>query len=269
MEKKGIRTKKGDYNRYVESLNKEIKQTKARIRKVKDWLYKQPLHNAPSLMDIMGGVASGKNLQSQWQRIRNLQTSAKVLSFLTGHNITSVDDFADTVVRINERLKTVADDIKKAERRLETLATHLAHNDNIKAHKTVYQKYKSLAPKTDSATLNSINPFTRNKATKEHEAATQKQDAYYTKHADAIEAYQAAMAHFSAVMNGRTKLPIVDWQKEQKELAAKRYALCDEYYTLKEEIPNMEAIRRSVESLMREDLQAQIIQPTRAQGMGL
>ena len=65
-------------------------------------------------------------------------------------------------------------------------------------------------------------------------------------------------------MNGRTKLPIADWQKEQKELAAKRYALCDEYYALKEEVPNMEAIRRSVENLMREDLQAQRTQPTRA-----
>jgi len=66
-------------------------------------------------------------------------------------------------------------------------------------------------------------------------------------------------------MNGRTKLPIADWQKEQKEFAAKRYTLCDEYYVLKEEVTNMEAIRRSVESLIREDLQAQRMPPTRAQ----
>jgi len=41
--------------------------------------------------------------------------------------------------------------------------------------------------------------------------------------------------------------------KEQRELAAKRYALCDEYYGIKIEIPNMEAIRRSVETLMRDE----------------
>ena len=52
-------------------------------------------------------------------------------------------------------------------------------------------------------------------------------------------------------MNGRTKLPLADWQKEQKELAAKRYALCDEFYSLKAEVPNMEAIRRSIEMLMK------------------
>ena len=42
-------------------------------------------------------------------------------------------------------------------------------------------------------------------------------------------------------------------KKEQKALAAKRYKLCDEFYSLKDEIPNMEAIRRSVESLMRDE----------------
>jgi hypothetical protein len=118
MEQKGIRTEKGDYNRRVESMNKEIKQTKARIRKVKDWLYAQPLHNPPSLVEVMGKVAEGKNLKTNWQRIKNLQTTAKVLNFLTGHNINSVDDFADMVINKNERLKSVTNDIKKAEHKL-------------------------------------------------------------------------------------------------------------------------------------------------------
>ena len=253
MELKGIRTEKGDYNRHVQSLNKEIKQSKARIRKVKDWLYKHPISNPPSLMDIMGGVANGKNLKSNWQRVRNLQTQARVLIFLQHNNIASLEDFADTVVLKNERMKTVTDDIKKTERRLETLAVHLAHAESNRQHKAVYQKYKSLAPKTDPAALDSINPFTKGKAVKEHDAAVKKQEAYYDKHAAEIDAYQAAQEHFTAVMNGRTGLPISNWQKEQKELAAKRYAMLDEYYALKEEIPNMEAIRRSVEGLMMDE----------------
>ena len=267
MEQKGIRTEKGDYNRHVQSLNSEIKQTKARIRKLKNWLYKQPIHNAPSLMDIMGGVAKGKNLKNDWQKVRSLQTQAQVLIFLQQNNIATVEDFADTVVRKNERLKDVTDNIKKAERRLETLSVHLAHAENNKQHKVVYQKYKSLAPKADPATLNSLNPFTKSKAVKEHEAATKKQDAYYEKYIEEIQAYQAAQQHFEAVMNGRTKLPIADWQKEQKYLAAKRYTLCDEYYSLKEEIPNMEAIRRSIETIMRDDMQRE--QPTRTHDKAL
>ena len=267
MEQKGIRTEKGDYNRRVQSLNSEMKQSKARIRKLKNWLYKQPIHNAPSLMDIMGGVAKGKNLKNDWQRVRSLQTQAKVLIFLQENNINSIEDFADTVISKNERLKIVTDDIKKAERRLETLAVHLTHAENNRQHKAVYQKYKSLAPKTDPAALNSLNPFTKSKATKEHDAAAKKQDVYYEKHADEIQAYQAAQDHFTAVMNGRTTLPIADWQKEQKELAAKRYKLCDEFYLLKEEIPNMEAIRRSVETIIRDEPNK--VQPTHNRDVAL
>jgi len=251
----------------IHKINSEIKQTKARIRKVKDWLYKHPIHNPPSITDIYGGIAKGKNLKNDWQKVRSIQTQAKVLIFLQENNINSLEDFADTVVRKNGRLKDVIDDIKKAERRLETLAVHLTHADNNRRHKAVYQKYKSLAPKTDPAALNSINPFTKSKATREHEAATKKQDEYYTKYADAIQAHQAAQTYFVGVMNGRTKLPIVDWQKEQKELAAKRYTLCDEYYSLKEEIPNMEAIRRSIETIMRD--KPNRAQPTRSQSKAL
>jgi hypothetical protein len=258
MEQRGIRTEKGDYNRQVQKMNNEIKQTKARIRKMKDWLYKHPIQNPPSMVEIMGGVGKGKNLKTDWQRVRNLQTQAKVLSFLLNSNVRSVDDFADTVVRIHQRLGTVTDDIKKAERRLEKLATHFAHNENINTHRAIVQKYRKLKPKKDEAALGSLNPFTRNKAAKDYEAATQKYEAFYEKHADAIDAYEAAQAYFAAVMNGRKDLPIKDWQKEQRELAAKRYALCDEYYSLKEEVQNTEAIRRSIEGLIKAE-------PNRAQ----
>lgn len=202
-------------------------------------------------MDIMGGVAKGKNLKSDWQRVRNLQSQAQILIFLQQNNIATIEDFADAVVSKHERLKVVTDDIKKSERRLETLATHLAHAENNRVHKSVYQKYKSLAPKTDPAALNSINPFTKSKATKKHEAATKKQEAYYAKHISEIEAYKTATQHFETVMNGRTTLPISEWQKEQKELAAQRYVLCDEFYLLKDEILNMEVIRRSIERIMK------------------
>ena len=254
MEQKGIRTEKGDHNLQVQMMNSEIKQAKARIRKVKDWLYKYPVNNPPTITEIYGSIAKSKNLKSDWQKIRNIQTQAKILIFLQQNNITSVGDFADTVTIKNERLKTVTDDIRKAERRLKTLATHLAHAGNKRTHNAVYQKYKSLAPKTDHAVLNSINLFIKIKAAKEHEAAAKKQNAYYEKHAAEIEAYIAAKQHFETVMNGRTKLPIDDWQKEQRELTAKRYALCDEFYSLKEVIPNMEAIRRSIEGLMKDEL---------------
>ena len=82
MERKGIRTEKGDYNRQVKNINKEIRQTKARIRKVKSWLFAQPITNPPSFIDVMNRIADAKNLISRWKKIASLQTRAQVLMFL-------------------------------------------------------------------------------------------------------------------------------------------------------------------------------------------
>jgi len=265
MERKGIRTDKGNYNRQVAITNSEIKQTKARIRKVKNWLYAQPLSNAPSLMDIMGGIADSKNLKTKWQKVKNLKTSANVLNFLTNNNITGMDEFCDKVVQIHEQLREVTGDIQKAERRLTTLAEHLTHTENGKTHKAVYQKYKSLEPKKDTTAMNSINPFTKKKAIAEYETAVKKQKAYYAKHSKEIGLYKNAVKHFEGVMNGRKDLPIKDWQAEQKKLLTKRYSLCDKYYSLESEIHNAEIIQRSVKNLMRDDLQTE--QPTRTKSM--
>lgn len=113
------------------------------------------------LLDIAGGVANAKNNESRWQKIRNLQTQTQVLIFFQENDIDSVKGFTKAVMQIHEQLKTVSDNIKSTDRRLDTLATHLAHNDNRKTHKAVYQKYKDFTSKKDTTALNSLNPFTK------------------------------------------------------------------------------------------------------------
>lgn len=168
------------------------------------------------------------------------------MNFLTDHNITSMEAFAERVVQIHEQLRDLSNNIQKTERRLGKLAEHLVHADNHKKYKSVYQKYKNLAPKPQQPSI--LNPFPK-------KPDTTKQDAYYDKHAEEIQLYLDAKRYFDVVMNGRDKLPIKDWQAEQTELRAKKYTLSKEYYTLKDEIKSVEVLRRSVENIMGENLQ--------------
>jgi len=105
MEKKGIRTDKGNRNREINDLNREIRQTKVRVRKLKDWIYTQPIEKLLSMLDVAGGVANAKNTESRWQKIRSLQVQAQVLIFLQENDIDSVEGFTKAVVRIHEQLK--------------------------------------------------------------------------------------------------------------------------------------------------------------------
>ena len=241
MERKGIATDRGNINREINSINKEIRQTRARIRKVKDWLYAVPVQNTPTMVEMMTGVAGGKNLETRWQKIADLKTRANVLIFLQSNHITGIAQLAEKVSQIHERLYEVSNKVKPVERRLAALAEHLSQYDSYKQHRAVYDQYRQLDPK--------------------------KRDAFKVKHSGEIQSYEAAKKYLDAVMNGKTTIPIKTWQAERDKLTAEKYALSEEYYTLKDEVKSVEVLRKGAESLMREDTQR--TQPQRTQGMEL
>jgi len=265
MEKKGIRTDKGNRNREIADINKEIRQTKARIKKVKTWLYAQPIINPPTFLSIMQPVADVKNQQCKWQKIADLKTRAKLLVFLQENNITDMDNFVRKVTKVNEDLLAVSDEIKRADRRIETLATHLEHCENRKLHKTIYDKYKALTPKKDTAAMNSLNPFTKKKAVADYDAAVAKQEAFYDKHSAEIETYKTAQDYLKAVLNGRTEIPTGAWKKEQTDLAKHRYSLGEKFYAIKDEIRMTEVVKKGIDSLLHDVVRDR--QHTRTQGV--
>ena len=72
-----------------------------------------------------------------------------------------------------------------------------------------------------------------------------KREAYYTKHKTEIEAFKDARDYLNAVMNGRTDpVPIKDWRAEQTKLTAAKYALCERYYALQDEVRSVEQLRK-------------------------
>ncbi|MCL1852817.1 MAG: MobA/MobL family protein [Peptococcaceae bacterium] len=90
MEQRGIRTEKGDKNRAIAVTNQQLGQLRARIKKLRDWAYAQPIQDAPTMIDMMNAINNGQNLNSHWKRISDLKTRAKVLTFLQENNITDM-----------------------------------------------------------------------------------------------------------------------------------------------------------------------------------
>ena len=105
------------------------------------------------------------------------------------------------------------------------------------------------APKKDAA-LNSLNPFAKNKAAKDHEAAVKKHNAYYEKHAGELEQYESAATYLKDHLNGNGKIPEKEWREELDGLMAGRYAQVERYYKLRDDVQNAEALRRGAEPLL-------------------
>jgi len=206
MERKGIATDRGNINREVADINKEIRQAKARIKKVKTWLYAQPVQDAPTFLSVLNNIADAANLNTHWQRIGNLKLRARVLVFLQNNKISDMEHLVAKVTAMNEELQSVSGEIKKVDRRLETLSRHLSQVEARKKHKAVYDKYQKLTVK--------------------------KGDAFYDKHFEAIQAYEAANKYIKDVLNSRTKIPVGEWKQEQEKLNALRYSLAEKFYGL-------------------------------------
>jgi len=226
MEKRGIRTELGDYNREVIIANKEMAQLKARIRKTKDWINSQPIADAPSMSDMITGMNGGINLKTKWQKIANLKKSAQVLVFLQNNGIQNMEQLADKITSTHQRIYDLAKIIKDKERRLSKLNEHLANVDLYNTHKAVYKKYTQLDPK--------------------------QRDRYMQKHSDEIKQYQSAHAYLKAHLNGRTAIPEKAWRDERKLLLSERIPLVEEYYNLKDDVRNIEILRRSTVNLMND-----------------
>jgi hypothetical protein len=238
MEKRGISTERGNHNREVESINREIRQLRARIRKATEWIYSQSIENAPRMVEVATRISKGENLNTQWKKIVNLKVSAKMLYFMQNNNITDMAQLAAKVKKINNEFYDVAKSIKATDRRIETLTEHLAQYEIRKQSKAVYERY------------NAIQPALADKILRRDPKAD-----FYEKHGKDIRQFENAKDYFDGVMNGRTKIPIKEWKAEFEKLTAERFTLCESYYRLKDEVRSVEILRKGAEEIMREETQ--------------
>jgi len=69
MEKRGIRTERGNLNREIEVTNQRLRQLKARIVKLQNWLKEESENIAsPTLADVIQGILSRREQTGQPSR---------------------------------------------------------------------------------------------------------------------------------------------------------------------------------------------------------
>lgn len=66
-----------------------------------------------------------------------------------------------------------------------------------------------------------------------------------------LSLYENAKSYIDEVLNGRTKIPTTSWKKERENLIAERKYLNQEYQHLKNEINEVERIRRGVYDIVQ------------------
>jgi ATP-dependent exoDNAse (exonuclease V) alpha subunit len=248
MEKRGIKTDRGNFNREVEISNREIRQVRARIGKTRDELNVILTTAPPSLHEYLSSILNNENRSKP----TNLKIAAETLMFMQDNGLANMFDLADKVSAMHRRCNTISDGEKKVRRRIETLNKHLVQSGNHKKYRSVaaqYDRLRAAADEADKAT----GFFAKSKAEKAHK---ERQD-FYRDHEFEIGTFRDAEKYLKSVLqsryNPKKSPPVSMWEKELADKKVELATLTRDFNKLRKDVREAEAMKRFAADLLVPD----------------
>ena len=189
LEKSGIHTERGDINRKINEFNNELRQLKARTRKLKNELYKIPIGDSmPSMVEAATLSLDWKNTNTQWQKIKNLKEMASTLNFMSSNGIYDFSAFTEKAESMYSETRSIGTSMTKIDKRLDTLDKHFEMIDTLNKYRKYARKYIKLSEKERAG--------------------------FSQKYSAELQAYKSATDYFRNILNGRKDIPTKMWQSE-------------------------------------------------------
>ena len=127
MEKKGIRTEKGERNRWIRQINNSIRFLCDRLRTLVAWIAelkaRLSVKPEPSVAELLTEYLNQRN-EKAWSFVaknNNLKEHARLIAYLQEHDIHSVDDLSDHINQVNEKGAPAQLQLTQLRNRLHTL----------------------------------------------------------------------------------------------------------------------------------------------------
>ena len=233
MERRGIRTEKGDINRQIVADNKLLKELKARITRIYNWSKEQAevkqSQDGGSLVARLYEAQAQVNIdkaRSRSGKIKALQENAKLLAFLQSNGINSMQELYEKVSAMNKDYYDLRGQIVKAERRLAVLDERL----EMWAQ---YEKFKPIRQKLDK-----VKPGKREKYQQEHKAE--------------LASFDAAATFLKSLKESGEAITPKGWRAEAAKLTMQKDADYQKMRAMREEIKDVEHLRKAADRLARE-----------------
>ena len=232
MEAKGIRTDKGDLNRWIRKTNAMLREAKQKIAALIDWLkaVKTELSKPqlPTLVELLSAYYDNRNKDaySSKARIANLKKLSEAVSYLEAKRLYTTDDLDAALHTMQGKIDTLKKSAFGKQARIKELDELLRMADYYKAGKPVADK------------LNTIR----------FEKSRQK---YKSEHDDTLRLFYMAERKLKGqVVDG--KLPAALWRAEKARLETEYRDLQTELTPLYADTKKLWAIHYSIYEVQHE-----------------
>ena len=150
MEAKGIRTDKGNLNRFIRKTNALLREAKEKITALIGWLKDVKAELAkpqpPMLNDLLALHCANRNKGAYSDKAKNanLQRYAEAFSFLQSKKLYTVDDLENTLYAMQDKIDTLKKSASSKQARIKEVGELLRMVDYYKSGKPAADKLKSI-----------------------------------------------------------------------------------------------------------------------------
>ena len=150
MEAKGIRTNKGDLNRWIRKTNAMFREAKQKIAALIDWLKEVKAElskpQPPTLVELLSAYYDNRNkgAYSSKARIANLKRLSEAVSYLETKGLYTADDLDAALHTMQDKIDTLKKSASGKQARIKELDELLRMADYYEDGKPVADKLKTI-----------------------------------------------------------------------------------------------------------------------------
>ena len=150
MEAKGIRTNKGDLNRWIRKTNAMLREAKQKIAALIDWLKEVKAElskpQPPTLVELLSTYYDNRNkgAYSSRARIANLKKLSEAVSYLEAKGLYTADDLDTALHTMQDKIDTLKKSASGKQARIKELDELLRMADYYEDGKPVADKLKTI-----------------------------------------------------------------------------------------------------------------------------
>ena len=231
MERRGIRTEKGDVNRQIAADNKLLKEIKARITRLYNWSKELDEKLGHTELDgsqlLQAHMEQNRDAKTRYAKTKQLKEHAALFNLLQSNSFTTVQQLHEKIAAVNSSYYDLRGQIVTAERRLDVLDKHL----KMWSH---YEQYKPIRIQCDRF-------------------SGRKQERFMEEHRAELALFDAAYRYLSDLKDKGESLMPKKWQTEKKTLFAQQDKLYRQMNAMREEIKSLETLRKTVDRMTRDE----------------
>ena len=236
MEKKGIRTRKGDLNRFIRSTNQLLIKLKEElvflascVHEIRQFI-KESQVKEPMIPLMICDYYDKRNqgAYSSKAKVNNVKAMSQKLNFLRDRNITTLSSFEIAINKLSEKVSDLNKSVKKKETRISELSNLIRRGNDYQKYKPIYDEWYGI----------------RNQKRK---------DAYEQEHHAELTLYQVAKRELSEHLSGQ-KINISSWKKEKETLQREKEEQYTEYCEYRDERKQFWEIKMNYESVLPKEI---------------